>query len=427
FDDADGYGNISTRDLTKRIKYLAGFTNSINKFKSEELDEVFDILNYNRFDVKLTMKKLMYPCNKLLYRCQWEGQIMDCKKLFQVSETYQGYCCSFNVVKPLKATSSDERGKTARKTHFFGPDMGLSVVLNPLIEKNSLTSVNSEGIKILINECNLYPSEKTIERMLPHRQETFVEIRPERTISSKAVTALPISDRGCVFENEFKLRFFPEYREVNCQVECVMEQTMKLCECLPYFYYNTENIELCDISKLDCIVSNREVLKKIKAPEKNHTKESCTCPSQCESTSYSIRMSSTDIIPEMSRTVNVDPFHANLTDKHMIVHVYYVSQFYRVFIRSLLTNFISLISNLGGVYSLLVGMSIISAYECIYFPTARLYLNYKKIKNEDNKPKTFLQRLEKVNINVIKVPRLDTAKSDISDISSFRVHSLSHY
>ena len=103
-------------------------------------------------------------------------------------------------------------------------------------------------------------------------------------------------------------RFFPTYREVNCQVECSMHQTMKLCDCLPYFYYNTENIEVCDISKLDWIVSNREILKKVKAPEKNHTEESCNCPTQCESTSFSIRMSSTDIIPEMSRTVTVDPF-----------------------------------------------------------------------------------------------------------------------
>lgn len=115
----------------------------------------------------------------------------------------------------------------------------------------------------------------------------------------------------------------------------------------------------------------------------------------------------------------------------MIVHVYFVSQFYRIFIRSLLTNFISLISNLGGVYALLIGMSILSTIEIFYFPTIRLYMNYKKIKEEDLKPKTFSQRLEKVNISVMKVPRLDTAKSDMSEISGFsdyhqRMHS-SHF
>jgi hypothetical protein len=121
-------------------------------------------------------------------------------------------------------------------------------------------------------------------------------------------------------------------------------------------------------------------------------------------------------------------FHsANLTDKHMIVHVYYVSSFYRIFIRILTTNFISLISSLGGVYSLMVGMSVLSLFECIYFPTVRLYLNYKKIKLEDSQPKNYSQRLDKVTISLLNVPRLDTAKSDVSDISSFRVSSVKHY
>jgi amiloride-sensitive sodium channel len=110
----------------------------------------------------------------------------------------------------------------------------------------------------------------------------------------------------------------------------------------------------------------------------------------------------------------------------MVVHVYFVSQVYRVFIRSLLTNFISLISNLGGVYSLLIGMSILSAFEVIYFFSIRLYANYREIKTEDMKPKTFSQRLDTVTISHLKVPRLDTAKSSKSS-GSPRMSSLSHF
>lgn len=148
----------------------------------------------------------MYPCSNLLFRCRWEGKIVDCKELFSVSETYQGFCCSFNIKKPFKAVGKSAKKEIIRKTHFFGPGRGLSVILNPLVENNSLTTVNSEGMKILINEFDLFPSEKTIERMLPSQQETYVEIRPERTISSAAISALPISDRGCVFGDEFQLR-----------------------------------------------------------------------------------------------------------------------------------------------------------------------------------------------------------------------------
>lgn len=111
----------------------------------------------------------------------------------------------------------------------------------------------------------------------------------------------------------------------------------------------------------------------------------------------------------------------------MTVHVYFVSQVYRVFIRSLLTNFISLIANLGGVYSLLIGMSVLSAFELIYFFSVRLYLNYRDTKNDVQKPKTFSQRSDNVNISTLKVPRLDTAKSMVSDISSFRSSAYSHY
>lgn len=111
----------------------------------------------------------------------------------------------------------------------------------------------------------------------------------------------------------------------------------------------------------------------------------------------------------------------------MIVHVFFVSQNYRVFIRSLLTNFISLIANLGGVYSLLIGMSILSLLEFIYFFSVRFYLNYRSLKFNVVKPKTFQQRLEAVNISSLKVPRLDTAKSMGSDISSLRMSAMSHF
>lgn len=114
----------------------------------------------------------------------------------------------------------------------------------------------------------------------------------------------------------------------------------------------------------------------------------------------------------------------------MIVHVYFQSQVYRKFSRSLLTNIIGLIANLGGVYSLLIGMSVLSLCEVIYFALIRLYVNYNTFKKVVLKPKTFLQRLEtfdKLRIPTIKVPRLDTAKSSNSSYSARITTSQYHY
>lgn len=200
-----------------QIKYTAGFTNPLKSFNESELYWLQDVLLENRFDVQLTMKKLMYPCSKLLFRCRWEGKVVDCRELFSATETYQGFCCGFNVNKPVGA-SVGNKVQTVRKTQYFGPEMGLSVILNPLIEKQAMTSVNSEGIKILVNQPSAYPSERTIERMLPHRQETYVEIRPERTDCSEAVRSLPLSDRGCVFSNEYELKLVKSISSFNVQI-----------------------------------------------------------------------------------------------------------------------------------------------------------------------------------------------------------------
>ncbi|CRL08251.1 CLUMA_CG020926, isoform A [Clunio marinus] len=237
--------DLSDSDIFRFIKYTAGFTNFITDFNESELPQLQELMQQNRYDVALTMKKLMYPCSTLLYRCRWEGKFIDCEKLFSISETYQGFCCSFNILKTsIISPMTQKKHYRIRNTEFFGPDMGLSVVLNPQIEKYAMTSINSEGMEILINHPNLFPSRSAIRRMLPHKQETFVEVRPERTDCSQAVRTLAISDRGCVFDNEHELRFFPTYKEENCYVECFMQLHIDTCGCLPYFYYNTENVPI---------------------------------------------------------------------------------------------------------------------------------------------------------------------------------------
>lgn len=42
------------------------------------------------------MREMMQPCNTMIKMCIWMGQLMPCDKLFYVSKTERGYCCSFN-------------------------------------------------------------------------------------------------------------------------------------------------------------------------------------------------------------------------------------------------------------------------------------------------------------------------------------------
>lgn len=48
-------------------------------------------------------------------------------------------------------------------------------------------------------------------------------------------------------------------------------------------------------------------------------------------------------------------------------------------------------ANLGGVYSLFVGMSVLSFIEILYFFTVRLYKNYKQIKTDESRHIMFVK------------------------------------
>lgn len=107
--------------------------------------------------------------------------------------------------------------------------------------------------------------------------------------------------------------------EENCKVECNMQLYIKTCDCLPYFFYNMESVETCDFKSIECIVLNRGELKYLELfleinvnfldilhNANKNTSLDCSCPSQCISQNYDLRISSTPILLNM--TTAIDPF-----------------------------------------------------------------------------------------------------------------------
>lgn len=196
------------------------------EYNRTELELLQSILTKNRYDVMTTMYELMQPCDQLLYRCRWEGEETECMKIFKKSETYQGYCCSFNLIKadewvirnmlrvfkyiicwtPCSTTTK------SRRTPFFDIKNGLSVVLNPLIENKSISTVFSDGVKLLVHDSRVFPSDTSTEKMLPLRSETLARVKTEIAYCSKDVQALSVQDRDCCLDNEFPLQWVLRFR-----------------------------------------------------------------------------------------------------------------------------------------------------------------------------------------------------------------------
>lgn len=83
---------------------------------------------------------------------------------------------------------------------------GLSVVLNPSVNSQTYSSTYSEGVKLLIHQRDMFPSDLSVEKMISHRSENILRISSTLTMCSRAVRDLAMEDRECLFMTERKLR-----------------------------------------------------------------------------------------------------------------------------------------------------------------------------------------------------------------------------
>lgn len=67
------------------------------EYNEEDLNELQRIIDDNRYTITDTMLYLRAECKDLLYRCRWQSKIHKCDQIFQITRTYSGTCCSFNV------------------------------------------------------------------------------------------------------------------------------------------------------------------------------------------------------------------------------------------------------------------------------------------------------------------------------------------
>jgi acid-sensing ion channel, other len=58
-------------------------------------------------------------------------------------------------------------------------------------------------------------------------------VKPHMMTTSNKLRDYPISIRKCYFSNERRLKYFTQYTQSNCEVECEADIIAKKCGCLP--------------------------------------------------------------------------------------------------------------------------------------------------------------------------------------------------
>ncbi|EDV98370.1 sodium channel protein Nach [Drosophila grimshawi] len=352
--------SVQVADILGHLHIFSGFMLDDARFAPEEIELMESVLLTNNLTMVQFVHQLRWDCNEILHRCRYHGDIMDCSRLFQLSQTFFGHCCSFN----LRQHGVNFTGQQAAG----GMENGLSLILRYKDENYDSLKSYSHGFKLLIQETDAFPSAHANIKFLGLNTESFATLRVVETFCSEAVKALSIEERNCVFDHEFQLQYFADYVYPNCELNCRAMNMVKLCKCLTYFFeFNRTKDRVCTFRDIPCLVDNfPDIITRKK-------KSQCTCPLCCEHFDYDVQVSNFALTLNMPV---VDAFYDGIEDKDAIVHIFVNSQVYRRVRVDLLTNMVTLVSNLGSAFSLFVGMSMLSLVEIIYYFTVILRRNY---------------------------------------------------
>ncbi|EDW33593.1 GL11823 [Drosophila persimilis] len=346
--------------IQRQLHIFYGFMLDDERFADQDIEQMESVLTLNNLTLEQFVEHLRWDCREILYRCRYHGKIINCSELFQLSKTFFGNCCSFNLRQQgLNFTAQRAAG---------GLGSGLSVILRYQDDNYDPFQSYSYGVKLLIQETNAFPSAHAVSKFVSFNTEVFAALRPEETFCAAAVKALAIEERNCVFGNEFHLRYFPDYVYPNCELNCRVTNMVKFCGCHTYFFdFNRTRDRICSFRDIPCLVDNfANIITRERSTQ-------CYCPLTCEHFDYDVQISNFPLYPNMPV---VDPFYSGIAKNDGILHVFINSISYRRIRQDLLSNMVTLVSNLGSAFSLFVGMSMLSVVEILYYFSIILRKNY---------------------------------------------------
>jgi acid-sensing ion channel, other len=114
---------------------------------------------------------------------------------------------------------------------------------------------------------------------------TFV-VDPRILKTSSELQGYPVDERKCYFSDERRLKYFKQYTQNTCEVECEIDLVLKNCGCYLIIVEARDNIDVCGPRHQSCTFVTGNAL---------HLENflSCKCLPACSVVSYDSVMSTT--------------------------------------------------------------------------------------------------------------------------------------
>ena len=313
---------------------------------SFQQEECYDILNKTKgVQSNLTIydiyKEGVIPSTTFIQSCIF-GNGNDCRSDLQLVLTTSGPCYTFNGY-------HNEPDKIVKSTGFR---YGLRMIIN-ISQSEYIQSDNGDaGIKVVLHNRSKVPDPDASGIAIPPGQHAYVAIYPERLVSCPELLE-------CASEHT-SLEFFPQrkYSLSACRINEYYKRSLETCGCT--------DIAEPSVSTQNCTLNSSCCL----AEALMTTKQALKCLPGCDKFVYKPSVSYSKY-PSIVLAKDISSFFMNqspevIESNILALNVYFGSLHTTLSKTELTFGSTALIADIGGLFALFLGVSIISLIKIIF-------------------------------------------------------------
>lgn len=232
--------------------------------------------------------KLAPKCEDFMLKCQWLGEDRECKSLFTLEATSDGFCCTFNYERfkykqyvplyvPLLCIKStglnflSSTQSTLLKTNLTGASKGLIVLLNGTTSDYFYSNRNTLGFAVQLFSPGNFPDGTTgnlREYILNPGREVYLKLLVTTEKSMNTIRPYGINQRKCLFKDEKSQEYGDHYSYPECLTKCKLRSIYALCNCIPF--YAPSDFKISDDNRMHCTLADVKCLERYRGISRQH-------------------------------------------------------------------------------------------------------------------------------------------------------------
>lgn len=250
---------------------------------------------------------------------------------------------------------------------FPNADYGFNIVLSlKNTDIDHMCRGPVQGFKVKIHSPDEFPQMSNGAFRVPLNEEVLVGLKAEMTYEETSFVGV------CHMKHEKTLKYFRDYSQMNCQSECRADYVFKKCGCVKFSMIRDNQTKVCTQHDTKCIT---DAIDEFSTVERFKTKFPCDCLPSCDSLKYQTEVTSAifdfkQVFKAFNESLENEFSKAILSR----LVVYFKHDHYTIkTLFEIEEGYLSILSQIGGIAALFLGVSIISVLEVFYFLIRRIF------------------------------------------------------